>query len=67
MLISVGLVGVILQSAFMYEKVLNNQKTVYALVGFLFAGLFITLTQGISFLVLFPLLFFKKSESVLNE
>ncbi|MFH4963794.1 hypothetical protein V8G69_02215 [Gaetbulibacter sp. M235] len=67
MLISVGLVGIILQSAFIYEKVLNNQKIVYTLIGFLFAGLFVTLTQGISFLVLFPMLFIKKTESILNE
>tara|TARA_R110002049_G_scaffold51245_4_gene145064 strand:- start:2386 stop:3357 length:972 start_codon:yes stop_codon:yes gene_type:complete len=63
MVISVGLVGIALQSLFMYEKISNNQKTVYALIGFFFAGLFITLTQGISFLVLFPLLFVKKNHS----
>lgn len=61
MIISVGLIGIVLQSFFMYKKVLNNRKTVYALIGFFFAGVFITLTQGISFLVLFPMLFIKKN------
>ncbi|MDO7137093.1 hypothetical protein [Algibacter lectus] len=59
MLISVGLIGIISMILFFYEKVANNNNK-YILFGFLVAGLFITLSQGISFLVLFPLLFLKK-------
>jgi len=67
MLISTGLLGISLLILFFYEKAKGNVKLKYALIGFLFAGLFITLTQGISFLVLFPMMFLKKTESVLNE
>lgn len=62
MLISVGLVGIFLLLLFVYEKAKGNNKLMYALLGFLVAGLFITFTQGIVFLVLFPLLFIKHSK-----
>lgn len=61
MLLSVGLVGIVLLVLFVYEKAKGNNKLIYALIGFLLAGLFITLTQGMAFLVLFPLLFLKKT------
>lgn len=59
MLISTGLLGIVLLIIFLYDKSLGSIKLRYALVGFFFAGLFITLTQGVSFLVLFPMLFLK--------
>lgn len=62
MTISVGLVGIFLILLFVYEKAKGSNKLMYAMLGFLVAGLFITFTQGMVFLVLFPLLFLKQSK-----
>lgn len=67
MLISTGLVGVVLLIIFLYDKSSGNIKLRYALIGFLFAGLFVTLTQGISFLVLFPMLFLRINNLNVNQ
>ncbi|MDO6759753.1 hypothetical protein Q4566_06030 [Tamlana sp. 2_MG-2023] len=67
MLISTGLLGVILLLLFFYEKAIENMKLKYALVGFLCAGIFITLTQGMAFLVLFPMLFIRRTGLIQNE
>ncbi len=67
MLISTGFVGVVLLIIFLYDKSSGNIKLRYALIGFLFAGLFVTLTQGISFLVLFPMLFLKINNLNVNQ
>lgn len=67
MLISTGFVGIVLLIIFLYDKSSGNIKLRYALIGFLFAGLFVTLTQGISFLVLFPMLFLKINNLNVNQ
>ncbi|TXE13001.1 hypothetical protein FUA26_04185 [Seonamhaeicola algicola] len=60
MLLSVGLVGIVLGVLFIYEKSFKKRHINYALIGFMLAGIFITLSQGMSFLVLFPMLFLNK-------
>jgi hypothetical protein len=57
--LSIGLVGIILIVLFFYEKTFKSNKLIIACISFLFAGFFITITQSIPFLVLFPLLFIK--------
>ncbi|UGU17991.1 hypothetical protein LS482_08925 [Sinomicrobium kalidii] len=66
MLISIGLLGIMLILLFIYEKSINRRKLRIILFGFFCTSFFITITQSISFLVLFPLLFLHKQESLMN-
>lgn len=59
-LTSLGLVGVILIILFMYEKAKNIQMKKVILIAFFFGCFFVTITQSISFIVLFPLIFLNK-------
>lgn len=59
LLMSIGLIGVFLSLLFMYEKAIRNRQVLFFTIAFFIAGFFITLTQSIPFLVLFPLLFLK--------
>ena len=61
LLFSAGFVGVILTILFVYEKSIKTSKSLFTIISFFIAGFFITLTQSIPFLVLFPLLFIEKS------
>ncbi|PRX56935.1 hypothetical protein [Flagellimonas meridianipacifica] len=60
MLVSTGLIGIALIVLFLIEKANNNQRLKIILISFLIGAFFITITQSIPFLVLFPLLFLKK-------
>jgi len=63
LLMSIGLIGVLLSLLFMYEKAIKNRQILFFTIAFFMAGFFITLTQSIPFLVLYPLLFLKKSRN----
>jgi RsiW-degrading membrane proteinase PrsW (M82 family) len=60
LLMSIGIIGIFLSLLFMYEKAKHKMQTLFFTIAFFIAGFFITLTQSIPFLVLFPLLFIKK-------
>lgn len=60
MLTSVGVIGIILVILFLLEKTLHNQTNKVILIAFSFACFFVTITQSISFIVLFPLIFLNK-------
>lgn len=57
MLYSSGLLGVFLTLFFLWEKVLNDNQLKMILIGLVISGFFVTYTQSISFLVLFPMMF----------
>ncbi|WP_157691231.1 hypothetical protein [Polaribacter sp. Hel1_33_78] len=57
LLFSSGLMGIGLTILFVYEKSIKTNKFLFILISFLFAGLFVSLTQSLVFLALFPLLF----------
>jgi hypothetical protein len=59
MLFSSGLIGISLIILFVYQKSLKTNKSFFILISFLFAGFFVSLTQSLIFLALFPLLFVK--------
>lgn len=61
LLMSVGFIGVLLSLLFIYEKAIKNRQILFFTIAFFIAGFFITLTQSIPFLVLFPLLFLEIS------
>lgn len=61
MLFSVGLIGIILMFLFIYEKVRFDRNLSLLCISTGIAAVFITLTHGMTFLVLFPLLFLKKN------
>lgn len=66
LLFSSGLVGVFLTILFIYEKSIKTNKFLYILIAFFIAGLFVSLTQSLVFLALFPLLFIRiKNEEIL--
>lgn len=52
-----GLVGLILVFNFFFERVMSYRLLSVVAVGFLLSGLFTTVTQSYSFLLLFPFLF----------
>lgn len=62
MLISSGLIGIVIVLLFFYKNSFNNRYLHLMLIAFLISGLFVTLTQSMTFLVLFPLLFLKIEE-----
>ncbi len=57
--LSSGLIGVILTFNFFFERVMAYRLLSVVAVGFFISGLFTTLTQSYSFLLLFPFLFLK--------
>ncbi len=63
-LFSSGLLGIALIMLFIYEKSIKTNKSLFIIIAFFIAGFFITLTQSITFLVLFPLLFVRKGNNL---
>lgn len=59
MLYSAGLLGIILWVTFFYEKAIGSNKVLICCLSLIIAGFFVTFTQAITFLVLFPILFLK--------
>lgn len=59
MLYSIGIIGILLMFLFFYEKIYGIRKLAIFTISVSIAGIFITLTQAIPFLVLFPMLFLK--------
>lgn len=57
MFFSTGLIGLFIWLLFFYEKALKSKKTIIAIIGIIFSGFFITITQAIPFLVMFPMIF----------
>jgi hypothetical protein len=57
LIFSIGIIGVILVIFFFYEKTRYKNDLVFITIAFLISGLFITLTQSLVFLSLYPLLF----------
>ncbi len=57
--LSSGIIGVILTFNFFFERVMAYRLLSVVAVGFFVSGLFTTLTQSYSFLLLFPFLFLK--------
>ena len=66
-LMSTGVLGISLIIIYLYEKSLGNQQLKIILIGFFFACFFVTITQSMSFLVLFPLLFLKNPDILPND
>tara|TARA_B110001450_G_scaffold256035_1_gene285192 strand:+ start:1106 stop:2170 length:1065 start_codon:yes stop_codon:yes gene_type:complete len=65
LLFSSGLIGVSLTILFVYEKSIKTNKFIFILISFLFAGFFVSLTQSLVFLALFPLLFIRLKKETL--
>jgi hypothetical protein len=59
MLFSSGIIGISLIILFIYEKSIKTNKFLFIILSFLFAGFFVSLTQSLVFLALFPLLFIR--------
>ena len=57
LIFSIGVIGVILILAFLYEKTRFKKDLAFITIAFMVSGLFITLTQSLVFLSLYPLLF----------
>lgn len=66
MLFSSGIIGISLTILFIYEKSLKTNKFLFILLSFLFAGFFVSLTQSLVFLALFPLLFIRLKKQTLT-
>ena len=66
MLFSSGIIGISLTILFMYEKSIKTNKFLFILLSFLFAGFFVSLTQSLVFLALFPLLFIRLKKQTLT-
>ena len=64
MLFSSGIIGISLTILFIYEKSLKTNKFLFILLSFLFAGFFVSLTQSLVFLALFPLLFIRLKKQI---
>lgn len=60
MLFSVGIIGILLLILFLSIKAKNDKSLKLILLSLFFTSFFITISQSIPFLVLFPLLFLKK-------
>ena len=60
MLFSIGIIGIFLMFLFVYEKARWSRNLSIFCISLSFTAIFIVLTHGIPFLVLFPLLFIKK-------
>lgn len=59
LIISIGLIGVIFAILFVLSKSKKDNKFIFMLFSFMIGGIFITYTQGIVFLSLFPLFFLR--------
>lgn len=66
MLFSSGIIGISLTILFIYEKSIKTNKFLFILLSFLFAGFFVSLTQSLVFLALFPLLFIRLKKQSLT-
>jgi len=66
MLFSSGIIGISLTILFIYEKSIKTNKFLFILLSFLFAGFFVSLTQSLVFLALFPLLFIRFKKQTLT-
>lgn len=66
MLFSSGIIGISLTILFIYEKSIKTNKFLFILLSFLFAGFFVSLTQSLVFLALFPLLFIRLKKQTLT-
>ncbi|SHI70134.1 hypothetical protein [Algibacter luteus] len=60
MLFSIGIIGILLMILFIYEKARPYRNLSIFCISLSITAIFIVLTHGIPFLVLFPLLFIKK-------
>lgn len=60
MLFSIGIIGIFLMIVFIYEKASPYRNLSIFCISLSIGAIFIVLTHGIPFLVLFPLLFIKK-------
>lgn len=57
LLYSTGLIGILIWFVFFYEKSKSSRKKFLFIVGIVFSGVFILLSQSIPFLVMFPIIF----------
>jgi len=57
LLYSTGLIGIALWFIFFFRKARVSKRKCFFIVGIIFSGFFIHLTQAITFLVMFPLIF----------
>ncbi len=65
---SSGIVGILLFLLFVLEKSKNNNRFLFVMIAFFFAGFFVSITQSIVFLALFPLFFMnKKSDTTITD
>ncbi len=63
MLYSIGIIGIILIIYFLFEKTNNNKELRIVMLSVLISGMFITLTQSMVILGLFPLLFLSNNKN----
>jgi len=61
-LLSFGILGVILIVSFINNKQSKDIELSVFLIAIALSGFFVTLTQSITFLVMFPLIFLKKDD-----
>lgn len=54
---SSGIIGILLFLLFVLQKAKNNNRFLFVMIAFMLAGFFVSLTQSIVFLALFPLFF----------
>lgn len=57
LLYATGLIGIVIWFIFFYEKSKISKRKFFFVIGIVFSGFFIHLTQAITFLVMFPLIF----------
>ena len=60
MIASLGIFGFLMSMLYVYSKSKKDNKTLILLFSFFIAGVFITYTQSIAFLALFPLFFIRE-------
>lgn len=66
LLLSSGIVGIIFVIIYIYEKSLKTNKSNFILISFFISGFFVSLTQSLVFLCLFPLFFIKIKKENIN-
>lgn len=64
--LSSGLFGVLLALSFFYEKSLKDNKSIFVLVSFFLSGFFVSFSQSLVILALFPLFFVRVRENNTN-
>ena len=67
MLFSTGIIGILLWLLFFYEKAMNSKQNLIVVLSVIASGFFITISQAIPFLVMFPMIFLKKPALNLNK